>query len=56
LALGEARQQGEAGRGAQGAIARQPTRLRLCPRCSSADYVQQEGCWVCNACGFSRCG
>lgn len=31
-------------------------RLKLCPRCSSADYVQQEGCWVCNTCGFSRCG
>jgi ribonucleoside-diphosphate reductase alpha chain len=29
---------------------------RLCPRCSSADYVRVEGCWVCHACGFSRCG
>jgi len=57
LALGEVQRQGEAVSGAQGAnTARQPTRLRLCPRCSSADYVQQEGCWVCNACGFSRCG
>jgi ribonucleoside-diphosphate reductase alpha chain len=31
-------------------------RIKLCPRCSSADYVHQEGCWVCHACGFSRCG
>ena len=29
--------------------------LKLCPRCSSADYVRREGCWVCHACGFSRC-
>ena len=29
---------------------------RLCPRCSSADYLRQEGCWVCRSCGFSRCG
>jgi ribonucleoside-diphosphate reductase alpha chain len=29
--------------------------LKLCPRCSSADYVRREGCWVCQACGFSRC-
>jgi ribonucleoside-diphosphate reductase alpha chain len=58
LALGEVqRQSTEAGSGAQVAsTARQPARFRLCPRCSSADYVQQEGCWNCNACGFSRCG
>jgi ribonucleoside-diphosphate reductase alpha chain len=57
LALGEVRRQGEGVSSAQSSnTARQPTRLRLCPRCSSADYVQQEGCWVCNACGFSRCG
>ncbi len=29
--------------------------LKLCPRCSSGDYVRREGCWVCHACGFSRC-
>jgi ribonucleoside-diphosphate reductase alpha chain len=28
---------------------------KLCPRCSSADYLRQEGCWVCRACGYSRC-
>lgn len=40
-----------------GAVASQEVRgARFCPRCSSADYVRQEGCWVCNACGFSRCG
>jgi len=31
-------------------------RIKLCPRCSSADYVQREGCWVCDRCGYSRCG
>jgi ribonucleoside-diphosphate reductase alpha chain len=31
-------------------------RPKLCPRCSSADYVQSEGCWICQRCGFSRCG
>jgi len=31
-------------------------RLKLCPRCSSANYTQREGCWVCDTCGFSRCG
>ncbi len=29
---------------------------RLCPRCSSPDYVREEGCWLCRSCGFSRCG
>jgi ribonucleoside-diphosphate reductase alpha chain len=29
---------------------------RHCPRCSSLDFVRQEGCWVCRSCGFSRCG
>ncbi|MEW5961954.1 MAG: adenosylcobalamin-dependent ribonucleoside-diphosphate reductase [Pseudomonadota bacterium] len=28
---------------------------KLCPRCSSADYLRQEGCWVCRSCGYSRC-
>ena len=42
--------------GASGGGGGRPTRLKLCPRCSSADYVQREGCWTCDACGFSRCG
>ncbi len=29
---------------------------RPCPRCSSPNYVREEGCWVCRTCGFSRCG
>lgn len=32
------------------------SRAKLCPRCAGADYIQKEGCWVCNRCGFSRCG
>jgi ribonucleoside-diphosphate reductase alpha chain len=52
--LGETERQEEAAQ-AGGAVQR-PARLKLCPRCSSADYVQREGCWVCDACGFSRCG
>jgi ribonucleoside-diphosphate reductase alpha chain len=31
-------------------------RLKFCPRCSSTDYIQREGCWTCDRCGFSRCG
>ncbi len=55
LALGEARRQADAGvHGSAGPD--RPVRLKLCPRCSSADYVHREGCWVCHACGFSRCG
>lgn len=44
------------GGGTEGAPAEHTVRLKLCPRCSSADYVRREGCWVCHACGFSRCG
>ncbi len=29
--------------------------VRFCPRCSSTDYVREEGCWVCHACGYARC-
>ncbi len=39
-----------------GSAIKRSARIKLCPRCSSADYVQREGCWVCDACGFSRCG
>jgi ribonucleoside-diphosphate reductase alpha chain len=55
LALSQARRQPDAA--AQGGgPAERPVRLKLCPRCSSADYVHREGCWVCHSCGFSRCG
>jgi len=30
-------------------------RGKLCPRCSSATLHRQEGCWVCDSCGYSRC-
>ena len=55
LALDETQRQEDAAAQAGGAV-RRPARIKLCPRCSSADYVQREGCWVCDACGFSRCG
>ena len=29
---------------------------RTCPRCSSANLVRQEGCWVCMTCSYSHCG
>jgi ribonucleoside-diphosphate reductase alpha chain len=54
-ALAPAQQQADAGE-ARGGAPQHPVRLKLCPRCSSADYVRQEGCWVCHRCGFSRCG
>jgi ribonucleoside-diphosphate reductase alpha chain len=37
--------------------ARAPSRerLRTCPRCNQFGVIQQEGCDVCTACGFSKC-
>ena len=29
---------------------------RICPQCGSPRLRAQEGCWVCDACGFSQCG
>jgi ribonucleoside-diphosphate reductase alpha chain len=55
LALAGAERRDDAATRSEGG-ARHATRLKLCPRCSSADYVQREGCWDCIACGFSRCG
>jgi ribonucleoside-diphosphate reductase alpha chain len=55
LALAGAERRDDAAAQSEGG-ARHATRLKLCPRCSSADYVQREGCWDCIACGFSRCG
>ncbi|MDX2306933.1 MAG: adenosylcobalamin-dependent ribonucleoside-diphosphate reductase [Hyphomicrobium sp.] len=28
----------------------------FCPRCGELGYVKRDGCWVCDRCGFSRCG
>jgi len=55
LAVEVQQQDGAAAQTGGGGV-RRPARIKLCPRCSSADYVQREGCWVCDACGFSRCG
>jgi ribonucleoside-diphosphate reductase alpha chain len=30
-------------------------RLRNCPRCGQFGVIQQEGCDVCTACGYSKC-
>ena len=29
---------------------------RFCPRCQQPAFILQESCWVCQSCGFSRCG
>jgi ribonucleoside-diphosphate reductase alpha chain len=29
---------------------------RTCPRCNARSLHRREGCWVCDACGYSRCG
>jgi ribonucleoside-diphosphate reductase alpha chain len=29
---------------------------RACPRCGVYALHRREGCWVCDACGYSRCG
>jgi ribonucleoside-diphosphate reductase alpha chain len=55
LALNEPQRQADAA-GDGGAAPGRPVRLKLCPRCSSSDFAHREGCWVCNSCGFSRCG
>ena len=55
LALGHAQRQDDAAV-QSGAGEKHAARLKLCPRCSSARYVRREGCWECDACGFSRCG
>jgi ribonucleoside-diphosphate reductase alpha chain len=29
---------------------------RPCPRCNARSLYRREGCWVCDLCGYSRCG
>jgi ribonucleoside-diphosphate reductase alpha chain len=29
---------------------------RVCPRCSSRSLHRREGCWICDTCGYSKCG
>jgi ribonucleoside-diphosphate reductase alpha chain len=29
---------------------------RICPRCNSRSLHRREGCWICDACGYSKCG
>jgi ribonucleoside-diphosphate reductase alpha chain len=28
---------------------------RVCPRCSSRTLHRRDGCWICTACGYSKC-
>jgi ribonucleoside-diphosphate reductase alpha chain len=57
ITLSQPRKSAEAGaQSGSDRTAERTARIKLCPRCSSADYVRQEGCWICHACGFSRCG
>ena len=28
---------------------------RFCPRCQQPAFILQEGCWVCQSCGYSKC-
>jgi ribonucleoside-diphosphate reductase alpha chain len=56
LALAQQARQAAAATQDGTARAERRARPKLCPRCSSSDYVQSEGCWVCQRCGFSRCG
>ena len=30
--------------------------VRFCPRCQQPAFILQESCWVCQSCGFSKCG
>ena len=32
------------------------TRFAQCPKCGSASLIRQEGCDLCTACGYSKCG
>jgi ribonucleoside-diphosphate reductase alpha chain len=32
------------------------TRAYQCPRCGEAALIHQEGCAICQACGYSKCG
>ena len=41
---------------ASGAAALQRPNSRACPRCNSMTLQRVEGCWVCNTCGYARCG
>ncbi len=29
---------------------------RICPRCNALALQRREGCWICDVCGYSKCG
>jgi ribonucleoside-diphosphate reductase alpha chain len=37
------------------ATGERPVRARTCPRCNFPALRREEGCWVCENCGYSRC-
>jgi ribonucleoside-diphosphate reductase alpha chain len=41
--------------GAEGQPGRPMAGGRPCPRCGAGALYRREGCWVCDACGYSRC-
>jgi ribonucleoside-diphosphate reductase alpha chain len=31
------------------------SRGKICPRCNALSLRREEGCWVCDNCGYSKC-
>ena len=55
LAAGEQAGWGRAGSAEQGGRRQDGGRRRTCPRCSAQSLRRQEGCLVCDNCGYSKC-
>jgi ribonucleoside-diphosphate reductase alpha chain len=53
---GEGAGAGQGAAGATGArFAAPPAGIRQCPKCASVNLVRQEGCDICQDCGYSKC-
>jgi ribonucleoside-diphosphate reductase alpha chain len=44
------------GNGADAGVSRRVAGARGCPRCGDSAFLKRDGCWICQSCGFSRCG